>query len=124
MKRFFVLFAVAAVFAMGCTTFTASGLGQAPSGSNYTTVGKFDRVIWVNEFLGTSAGAKIFNISSDATDSAISNVIADEVKKQGGTAAINITIAHRASIIDIIFNSLTFHLWAPAEIDISGTVIK
>jgi hypothetical protein len=125
MKKWVVLLASFVVFFLaGCTSFKASNLAVMPPGANYTSLGNFHTTVLVNGFLGGSAGTKLFNVSSDVTDEAVSHAIEQEIKDKGGTGAINITIEHRASFIQALLNSFTMAIWAPAEIYITGTVIK
>jgi hypothetical protein len=108
----------------GCTTFKASGLAVIPAGGNYTIVGDFHTEVWINEFLGASAGPKLFNITADATDSPIWAAIDEQVRQRGGIGAINIAIEHKASFANLLLNALTSGLYAPSIVRISGTVIK
>lgn len=124
MKRVFFLLVVLAVLLAGCTTFKATGIAAPVPGDSTTVVGKFHTTIWVNGFLGASAGAKLFNVTADVTDGAIRDAIDKAVSDKGGTSAVDITIEHRASFLDLLLNGLTWFIWAPAEIEISGTIIK
>ena len=120
-----VLTAVALFLAVGCTTFKASGLAYVPAGSaKYTVVGNFNTSVWVHEFLGSSGGAKLANITAEATDGPVTNAIEAAIKEKGGTSAINITIVHQASLVNLILNGLTGGLYAPSMVIVSGTVIK
>lgn len=124
MKKWVVLLAAFVVFFAGCTSFKASNMAVMPPGADYASLGNFHTTVWVNGFLGGSAGTKLFNVSSDVTDEAISHAIEQEIKDKGGTGAINITVEHRASILHVLLNVFTFAFWAPAEVYITGTVIK
>jgi hypothetical protein len=124
MKRLVLLVVALGLLLFGCTTFKASGLAMAPSDAKYTVLGNFETDVWVNEFLGASAGAKLFNISADATDGPVGDAIARAVRQKGGTGAVNITIEHRASFLDLICEGITLSLWSPSLVKITGTVIK
>ncbi len=120
-----LLLAVALVLVIGCTTFKASGLSYTPAGSTkYTIVGDFHTSVWVNEFLGNSGGAKLFNLTADATEGPVKDAIETAIKEKGGTGAVNITIMHQASFINLILNGITSGLYAPSMVIVSGTVIK
>jgi len=124
---FFVLLAAVALLFASCTSFQASGLAyrQQPQGTpSYTVLGDFQRVITVNAFLGSSGGTKLFNATADVMDGPIHDVILKEIAAKGGTGAINIKVVQKASFINILLNSLTATIYAPCDVEISGTVIK
>jgi hypothetical protein len=122
--RFPLLALCLVLLATSCTTFKASGLAYAPAGTKYTVLGDFHTTIWVNEFLGSSGGAKLLNLSADATEGPIQAAIAKEVEAKGGTGAINVTIVHQASFVNLLLNGFTGAIYAPSTVIISGTVIK
>ena len=70
MKSFRVPLLALCVLLLGtsCTTFKASGLSYSPAETKYTVLGDFHTTIWVNEFLGSSGGAKLLNLTADATE--------------------------------------------------------
>jgi hypothetical protein len=117
------LTAAALLFA-SCTTFKASGLSVVPSDQSYTVIGDFHTQVWVHEFLGSPAGVKLFNITATNTEDPIKAAIAKAVKVKGGTGAINITIVHEASFPDILLSWITWTIYSPGNVKISGTVIK
>lgn len=78
----------------------------------------------MNEFLGSPGGAKLLNITADATDGPVRDAIEAAIKEKGGTGAINITIVHQASFINIILAGITGSLYSPSTVVISGTIIK
>lgn len=120
-----LLLAAALVIAMGCTTFKASGLSYVPAGSvKYTVVGDFHTSVWVNEFLGSPAGVKLFNLTADSTEGPVKDAIEAAIKEKGGTGAVNITVVHQASFVNIILAGITGGLYAPGTVIVSGTVIK
>ena len=122
--RFPLIALCALVLATSCTTFKASGLSYAPAETKYTVLGNFQTTIWVNEFLGASGGSKLFNLTSDATEGPIHEAILKAVVEKGGTGAINITIEHQASFVNLLLNGFTGSIYAPSMVIISGTVIK
>lgn len=109
---------------MSCTTFRASGLAVAPKGQAVTTVGTFHTTVWVSQFLGGPGGAKLFNITADATDPAIHDAIQREIDKLGGSGAIDITITNHPGFGPILLAWITADIYAPTEVEITGTVIK
>ena len=120
-----ILFAFVVLLPASCTTFKASGLSVIPGqNQNYTALGTFHRDIWIHEFLGDPAGAKLFNISADATDPAIYDAIDQEIRRYGGSGVIELQIKHKASFGDLLITWITFDIYAPSIVEISGTVVK
>ncbi len=120
----FILLAALAFAVAGCTTFKFSGAQVTTQLPAYTSVGTFDVRVWVNEFLGSSGGANLFNLSADAMDTPIYDAIQREIHKYSGDAAVNVTIEYQASFVDILLNAVTSGIYAPAEAHITGTVVK
>jgi hypothetical protein len=119
-----LLIAAVAVVALGCTTFKASGLAYVPADQKFAVVGDFRAEVWVNEFLGSAGGSNIFNITADATEGPVKNAIEAAIKAKGGTGAVNITIVHQASFLNLILNGITGSIWAPSMVIITGIVVK
>lgn len=115
---------VAVLLLASCMTFKATNLAVTPPDAKYTVLGSFTTSVTVNEFLGTPGGMKLLNVTADATDPAVTAAIDKEIKAKGGTAAVGITIVNRASFIDILFAGITFGIYAPSVLEISGTVVK
>ena len=126
MKNFKVvaLLFVAAALLASCTTFKASGLSYSIASPKTTVLGDFKTEVWVNEFLGASGGANLFNISADATEGAVREAIQNAIKEKNGDAAINVTIEHQASFVDLLLNAITSSIYAPGNVIISGTIVK
>ncbi len=120
----FVLLGALAFAIVGCTTFKFSGAQITTQLPAYTSVGTFDITVWVNEFLGSSGGANLLNITADAMDAPIYDAIQREIHKYSGDAAVNVTIEYNASFVDILLNGITGGIYAPAEAHITGTVVK
>jgi len=118
-----LLFVAAALLA-SCTTFKASGLSYSIASPKTTVLGDFKTEVWVNEFLGASGGANLFNISADATEGAVREAIQNAIKEKNGDAAINVTIEHQASFVDLLLNAITSSIYAPGNVIISGTIVK
>ncbi len=120
----FILLATLAFAIAGCTTFKFSGAQVTTQLPAYTSVGTFDITVWVNEFLGSSGGANLFNVTADSMDAPIYDAIQREIHKYSGDAAVNVTVEYNASFVDILLNALTVGIYAPAEARITGTVVK
>jgi hypothetical protein len=115
---------VAAALLASCTTFKASGLSYSLKATKTTVLGDFKTEVWVNKFLGSSGGINFLNISSDATEGPVKDAIQNAIKEKGGDAAVNVTIEHQASFVDILLNTLTSSIYAPGNVIVSGTIVK
>jgi hypothetical protein len=115
---------VAAALLASCTTFKASGLSYIVKSPKTTVLGDFRTEIWVNEFLGASGGANLFNITADATEGPVKEAIQNAIKEKNGDAAINVTIEHQASFVDILLNAITSSIYAPGNVIVTGTIVK
>ena len=115
---------VTAAIAASCTTFKASGLTYSLKTQKTTVMGEFRTEVWVDEFLGAPAGANLFNITADATEGQVKEAIQKEIRDKNGDAAINVTIEHQASFVDILLGAVTFDIYAPGTVIVSGTVVK
>jgi hypothetical protein len=119
-----VLFICIGIYFSACTSFQSSGFQMGMSTGGIEDLGDFSTTIYVNKFLGNSAGTNLFNISHNATSGPIREAIDKEIQKKGGTAAINISIVYKATFLQLFLNSLTQSIWAPSTVEIKGTVIK
>lgn len=127
MKRRFGLaaaLAVAGALLVGCTTFKAEGLAFMPTPDDMQVVGSFEDSVMVHKFLGQSGGANLFNISSNATKAALTDVVWKNIRDLGGTGAVNVQVTYGSHIGHWFLNSLTGTIWAPAKITVSGTVVR
>src|SRR5208337_5132999 len=122
--RYIALLVVAIALLASCTTFKASGLSYSLKAPKTTVLGDFKVELWVNEFLGSPAGAKLFNITADATEGPVKDAIQNAIRDKGGDAAINVTIEHQASFVDILLTAVTGEIYAPGTVIISGTIVK
>lgn len=107
-----------------CTTFQLTGIQVVEDMPGMTTIGEFETTVNVNEFIGTSGGANLFNVTSDAMDNEIYDAIRREVERRAGDAAVNVTVRYEASFVNILLNVITFNIYAPATAHISGTVVS
>ena len=120
----FILTVCISLCFVACTTFQASGFQMGMSTSGTENLGNFTTTIFINKFLGLSAGENLFNLGSNATSGAIRDAIDREIQKKGGTAAINISIVYRSTVLQKFLNTITATIWAPATVTIKGTVIR
>lgn len=86
--------------------------------------GTFSTKVKVNKFLGNSGGSSFANITSDAMNEEIQRAIDAEIRRLGGSAAIDVVIEQKASFLDILLNGITCNIYAPATVIVTGTVIK
>ena len=119
-----MLVVVVSLALASCTTFKISGAQVTKVMPNYVSVGEFDITVKVFELLGSAGGANLFNVTSDAMDAKIYDAIQREIQKYTGDAAVNITIEYKAEFVDIIINSLTGSILAPATAHVTGVIVK
>lgn len=127
MKRNVGLLAGLAVVVMmlaGCTTFKADGLAFMPMPDDMQVVGNFEDTVMVHKFLGTSGGTNLFNLTSDATKGALTDLAWKNIRNMGGTGAVNVQVTYGSNVLHWFLNNLTGRIWAPAKITVSGTVVK
>ena len=118
-----LLAAIVGVLVLGtsaCMSFQFSGAQVTTQNPAYTSVGEFDIVVKVNEFLGTSAGSNLFNVTADKMDPAIRDAIQQEIARRGGDAAVDLTIQYKASFWNLLFNGMTASIWAPAQAHVTA----
>jgi hypothetical protein len=112
---------------VGCTTFQASGLqmGLVINGQKYEKVHDFSQKEWTNKFLGWGInGGTLFNLSSDATDQQVREAVEKNVKKYGGDGAIDVEVKYGSNPIQWILTAITWAIWMPGTVTVTGTVVK
>jgi hypothetical protein len=125
MKMRTVLMTLLAILMLAsCTTFKMSGTSMNMETPPFQNVGQLDLVVNVHEWLGSSGGANLANISATNMDEKLYDVIEREVKKAGGDAVLNLDVEYKASFIDILLNAVTFNIYAPAQAHITGDIVK
>jgi hypothetical protein len=116
---------VAAVLLVAsCTTFKMSGIQQNENMPSYQRVGEFETTVMVHEFLGFSGGINLVNATASSMDNEIYDAIRREIQKYSGDAAVNVTVDYQASVVDILLNSVTAGIYAPAHARIQGVIVK
>ena len=111
----------------GCTTFNASGLqmGLVINGQKYERVGDFSEKEWTNKFLGWGVnGGTLFNLTSNATDPKVRDAVQKNIRRLGGDGAIDIKIKYGSNPLQWILTGVTFGIWVPGTVTVSGTVVK
>lgn len=125
LRKFFVLLVAGAAFTLtSCMTFSADELAVLKTDSSMKMLGHFEKEVMVNEFLGSSGGANLFNVTADEMSEKLDALVWKEIEKKGGNGAINVKVEYKASFLDIVLNSLTLSIWAPAHLKVSGDVIQ
>ncbi len=126
MKKFLKVAAILLAIAMivSCTSFKLSGIQIASNIPSYQTVGEFEIDVKVTEFLGFSGGTNLFNVSADAMDEKIHDAIQREIQKYTADAAVNVTVEYQATAINIILNTITGTIIAPATAKVTGVLVK
>ena len=109
---------------VSCTSFKLSGIQIASNIPSYQTVGEFEIDVKVTEFLGFSGGTNLFNVSADAMDEKIHDAIQREIQKYTADAAVNVTVEYQATAINIILNTITGTIIAPATAKVTGVLVK
>jgi hypothetical protein len=109
---------------VSCTTFQVTGVQMNKETPAYEAVGQFWVEVTVHEFLGSSGGANLFNVTATEMNEEILKAIRFEIEKYGGDAAVNVQITYEATFIGILLNAITWSIYAPARATIRGTVVK
>jgi hypothetical protein len=109
---------------LSCTTFQISGIEVPKQYSTGDVLGTFDINVKVHKFLGNSAGTNFANITSGSTDPKIVEAVKEEIARMGGSKAVNVKIEYKASFLNLLLNSITSSIYAPATAHVTGTVIK
>ena len=107
-----------------CTTFKADGLAFITQNDNTENLGRFTVSKTVHELFGTPAGSNFLNITATTMSDKVSGIIWKEIQKKGGNGATNISITYSAGPLAYFANWITFGIWAPAKLKITGDVIK
>ncbi len=108
----------------GCTTFKAEGLSYFKDYSDYTVIGRFEKSVTVNEFLGESGGANLFDISADAMSEELFEILSMEVEKRNAAGIINLDIEYSVTFLQMLVNSITGYVYAPATLTVKGDVVR
>ena len=91
----------------------------------YIKVHHFSGKAWTNKFLGWGTnGGTLFNLSSDATEPKIRQVIEKNINHYGGDAAVDVHIKYGSNPIQWLLTAVTAGFWMPGTVTVSGTVVK
>ena len=126
MKKLVSLSVIAFVLVVltSCTTTKLGGFQMSSKVPSFDVVGDFDTTIVVTKWLGQAGGATLFNMGADAASDPVFDAVQREINKVGGDGAVNIEITYGATFIQMLLNGFTGSLYAPANVQITGTVVK
>ncbi len=82
---------------------------------NAAAVHHFQRTKTVNHFI-------LGLVSPD--DAGIEELIAEEVQKQEGKGAVNVTLKYQQTFVNGLVNVLTFGIYSPFTLTVEGDVVK
>jgi hypothetical protein len=118
MRRPLVLGVLALVLVLaGCQTVTFQGLQVVTSGPTYTKLKDFSITIADPHLFGGLA-------PMGQPDQKIMDYIKKEIESQGGNGAIDVEIDYGYTTLDFVLNMLTWNVYSPRTITITGTVVK
>ena len=124
------LIAMFAVFVIGaclasCVSFASKGLSFGGTVGRDAPVNRiyFSERVWINKFLGSSAGATFANVSQVNYDFLAADICRKAAIRYGGIGVEDVSIIHEASAGCILLNALTLGIYAPSEVVVSGYVI-
>lgn len=115
----FLLFSLTA-----CTTFKADGLAVIPVPADMTILGHFEEKVTVHEVLGDSGGTNLFNISAKSMENETLSIVWKKIQEMGGDGAVNVSIRYGANFLDLLANTVTLGIWAPAHLYVEGDIVK
>ena len=107
-----------------CTTMKISNVQYTRSTVSARSLGEFEITVPVREWLGVSGGPNILNITAARMDKAIKDAVMDEVMTRGGDAAVDVTIVYKSKLGNLILNSITALIYAPATAVVTGTIVE
>ena len=113
----FVVLAVLLLLLAGCQTVTFKGLQVVTKVPAYTELKSFTIVVKDPHLLGGL-------VPMGQPDETIFALIQEEITKLGGNAAINVEIDYGFTTVDFILNLVTWNIYSPRTITITGTAVK
>ena len=118
--KIITLFATLLVIVQGCYTLNQVGSPvdegiEITNTQNATTIKHFTRTKTVNHF--------VYGLVSP-DDAGIEKIVADAVKQDGGTHAVNVKIKYQQTFINGLVGALTMGIYTPFTLTIEGDVAK
>jgi hypothetical protein len=123
MKRYskiIFLFAILLIIGQGCYTLNQVGSPvdeaiEITNTENATPIKHFSRTKTVNHF--------VYGLVSP-DDAGIEKIVADAVKQNGGTRAVNVKLKYQQTFINGLVGGLTFGIYTPFTLTVEGDVVK
>ena len=108
------------VFSQGCYTLNQVGTPideaiEITNSENATSIKHFTRTKTVNHF--------VYGLVSP-DDAGVEKVVADAVKQNGGTRAVNVKMKYQQTFINGLVGVLTLGIYVPFTLNIEGDVVK
>ncbi len=115
-----LVFVCLAMLLPGCYTMNQIGTPtdiaiEITNAENATTIQHFTRTKLVNHF--------IFGLVSPQ-DSGFEKLIAEEVKKNNGTRAVNLRTKYQYTFVNGLVGLITFGIYTPFTLTVEGDVLK
>lgn len=124
MKRYtkviVILFAIVVIIGQGCYTLNQVGSPvdegiEMTNKENATAIKHFTRTKTVSHF--------VYGLVSP-DDAGIEKIVADAVKQDGGTRAVNVKLKYQQTFVNGLVGALTFGIYTPFTLTIEGDVVK
>ena len=108
------------LFSQGCYTLNQVGTPtneaiEITNSQNATSINHFTRTRTVNHF--------VFGLVSP-DDAGIEKVVADAVKLNSGTRAVNVKLKYQQTFVNGLVGAITLGIYTPFTLKIEGDVVK
>lgn len=119
-KIIIILLAIVFIIGQGCYTLNQVGSPvdegiEITNTENATPIKHFIRTKTVNHF--------VYGLVSP-DDAGIEQIVADAVKQNGGTHAVNVKLKYQQTFVNGLVSGLTFGIYSPFTLTIEGDVVK
>lgn len=119
-SKIIFLFAILLIIGQGCYTLNQVGSPvdeaiEITNTENATPIKHFSRTKTVNHF--------VYGLVSP-DDAGIERIVADAVKQNGGTRAVNVKLKYQQTFINGLVGGLTFGIYTPFTLTVEGDVVK
>jgi hypothetical protein len=109
-------------FSQPVTSFQVSQLSAGVPAEDGQELEDFEITVRLKRYFGVSAGPAWLGDTN--TGELVREALNDEIRRQGGSRAANVTVAYEARMTDIMLNGFTGFIYAPTTARVSGTVLK
>ena len=119
-SKIIFLFAILLIIGQGCYTLNQVGSPvdeaiEITNTENATPIKHFSRTKTVSHF--------VYGLVSP-DDAGIERIVADAVKQNGGTRAVNVKLKYQQTFINGLVGGLTFGIYTPFTLTVEGDVVK